>query len=64
MLQQSTGIKFNFGLATFIKKLNSSDSRNIRKISNSFKRELLEFYDDDIKKLSNLTNTDLSHWYR
>jgi hypothetical protein len=54
-------IRKDLGLS---KKLLSLNSKPLEKnpLNASFKRELIEFYRDDVIKLSKLLNRDLSHW--
>jgi len=61
-LQNFFGIKFKFGIANFIKKINTRTSIN-KKINKNFRLELELFFKEDIKKLSELTGVDLKHWY-
>ncbi len=55
------GIHQKFGIQRWFNRRNEVPKRN-RKIATDFQAELIDYFKDDVNKLSNLINRDLSHW--
>ena len=61
-MKNSLGIKKAFGLGAVIGKVNTQRITKPEKYNQEFLADLQEYFNDDIKTLSNLTNRDLSEW--
>jgi hypothetical protein len=62
-LKNFLGIRKKFGVLAPIQKLNTKKIKN-SSLSLSFREELIHYFREDIEKLSQITNKDLSHWTR
>ncbi len=63
ILARGVGIKSSFGMRKLLKRINTKRGSNKKpQISSEFRKELAEYFNKDVDKLSNLTGRDLSHW--
>jgi hypothetical protein len=60
-LKKQLGIQQKFGIQRWFNRRNQVPREN-PKIDSELQAELIDYFKDDVKKLSNLINRDLSHW--
>ncbi len=60
-LKKQLGICQNFGIQSWFNQYNEVPREN-QKIDPELQAELIDYFKDDVKKLSKLINKDLSHW--
>lgn len=60
-IKKELKIEFGFGILNGLKSMNLKKGSN-QTISDAFKKELLSYFNKDIKILESITHRDLSHW--